>query len=150
MSKPFFSIVIPAHNAEGHIRVLLNSIREQTFSDYEIIVVCDSCTARPEEIAREYGAITDRVQFGCDGLTRDRALELVSGEWILFADDDDWFLRVDSFQTLADFIRTQIGNIGFSFFDEFYSGFVHLGKIVGCEEETVFPVCTEPFDILKL
>lgn len=107
MSKPFFSIVIPAYNAEGHIRVLLNSIREQTFRDYEIIVVCDSCTDRTEEIAREYGAITDRVQFGRDGLTRDRGLDLVHGEWILFADDDDWFCNVKSFQKLADFIRTQ-------------------------------------------
>ena len=108
MSKPFFSIVIPAFNAEGHIRVLLNSIRDQTFRDYEIIVVCDSCTDRTEEIAKEYGAITECVQFRSDGLTRDTALELlVSGEWILFADDDDWFCREDSFQTLADFIRTQ-------------------------------------------
>lgn len=103
----FFSIIIPAHNAEGHIRILLNSIREQTFTDYEIIVVCDSCTDRTEEIAKEYGAITERVQFGRDGLTRDRGLELVSGLWVLFADDDDWFCTPDVFQTLADFIRTQ-------------------------------------------
>lgn len=107
MSNPFFSVVIPAHNAEHRISTLLNSIKSQSFHDYEIIVVCDSCDDNTENVAREYGAITDTVSFGLDGLTRDHALTLASGDWILFADDDDWFLDDSCFQKLADFIRTR-------------------------------------------
>lgn len=103
----FFSIIVPAYNADGHIEPLLNSIREQTFRDYELIVVCDSCTDRTEEIARSYGARTENVSFHRDGLTRDRGLELATGDWILFADDDDWFYRDEAFQMLADFISAQ-------------------------------------------
>lgn len=102
MSNPFFSVIIPAHNAENHIRKLLDSIACQHFRDYELIVICDNCTDSTEEIAREYGAITESVSFGRDGLARDRGIEIASGEWILFADDDDWFLHEYCFTQLAD------------------------------------------------
>lgn len=99
-----FSVIIPAHNAENHIRVLLNSIARQHFRDYELIVICDSCTDNTEQIAREYGAITENVTFGRDGLTRDRGLDIATGEWVLFADDDDWFLHEYVFQQLHDML----------------------------------------------
>ena len=104
MTHPFFSIVIPAYNAENHIRRLLDSIKSQVFTDYEIIVVCDNCTDNTEQIAREYGAITAGVSFGRDGLTRDYALTLAHGQWILFADDDDWFVDDLCFDRLKNFI----------------------------------------------
>lgn len=88
-----FSIIIPAHNSENHIRKCLDSIKQQTFKDYELIVICDSCTDNTESVAKEYGAITDRVEFGRDGLTRNRGLEKAKGEYVLFLDDDDWWLH---------------------------------------------------------
>ena len=58
-----FSIIIPAHNAADHIRNALESVAEQTFEDYETIVVCDSCTDDTEEIAKGYGAKTVAVGY---------------------------------------------------------------------------------------
>ena len=98
MSNPVFSVIVPAHNAENHIRRLLDSIAAQTFTDYELIVVCDNCTDSTEQIAQLYGARTERVSFGRDGLARDRGIELARGSWILFADDDDWFMHENVFQ----------------------------------------------------
>ena len=88
-----FSIIIPAHNSAAYIRKALASVRSQQFKDYELIVICDACTDNTEEIAREYGAIIEAVNFGCDGPARSRGLDLASGEWILFMDDDDWWLH---------------------------------------------------------
>lgn len=102
MSNPFFSIIIPAYNAEEHIRRGLDSIYSQTFRDYELIVICDSCGDRTEQIAKEYGAITERVFYGRDGLSRDRGIELATGEWILFMDDDDWFYTETAFERIAN------------------------------------------------
>ena len=107
MSNPLFSIIVPAYNAQDHIRRLLDSIKSQSFTDYELIVICDSCTDNTEQIAKEYGAVTDTVTFGRDGLSRDRGIELAHGEWILFADDDDWYLHEYCFQQLADKISEQ-------------------------------------------
>lgn len=88
-----FSIIIPAHNSAGFIKRALDSIRAQTFTDYELIVVCDSCTDETELIAKEYGAITETVEYHRDGWTRNRGLELATGDWLLFMDDDDWWLH---------------------------------------------------------
>lgn len=88
-----FSIIIPAHNSAGHIRKALDSIKAQTFKDYELIIVCDSCTDDTADVAREYGARVEEVEYHCDGPTRNRGIELAQGEYVLFLDDDDWWIH---------------------------------------------------------
>ena len=88
-----FSIIIPAHNSENYIRNALNSIKQQVFTDYELIVVCDSCTDNTATVAREYGADVYEVNFGCDGPTRSKGIDVAKGEFLLFMDDDDWWLH---------------------------------------------------------
>lgn len=97
-----FSIIIPAYNAEYHIRQALDSVAAQTFKDYELIVVCDSCTDRTEEIAQEYGARTARVDFHQDGQTRNKGIDMAKGDWLLFMDDDDWWMTPDVLQKISD------------------------------------------------
>lgn len=88
-----FSIIIPAHNAENHIRKALDSIVKQTFRDFEIIVVCDACTDNTKQVAQEYYAKTLEVNYHRDGLTRNAGLDIANGEFVLFMDDDDWWLH---------------------------------------------------------
>ena len=116
-----FSIIIPAHNAEGHIRKALDSIKSQTFTDYELIVVCDSCTDNTAKIARKYGAIVEEVDYHCDGPTRNRGIELATGDWVLFMDDDDWWLHEYVLEMLADHLHDGMDILCFSFI------FRHLG-----------------------
>ena len=97
-----FSIIIPAYNAENHIRKALDSIKSQEFTDYECIVVCDSCKDKTEEIAKEYGFKTTVVNFHNDGLTRSKGLDMAQGDWVLFMDDDDWWLH--------EFVLTQLND----------------------------------------
>ena len=88
-----FTIIIPAFNAENHIRKALDSIKSQTFTDYECIVVCDCCYDKTEEIVKEYGFTAVPVDFHNDGLSRSKGLDLATGEYVLFMDDDDWWLH---------------------------------------------------------
>ena len=90
---PRFSIIIPAYNAEKRIRKALDSIKEQTFRDFELIVVCDSCTDNTAQVAWTYGAKVIPVNYGNDGLSRSRGIDEAKGDWILFMDDDDWWLH---------------------------------------------------------
>jgi len=101
---PFFSVILPAHNSAGFIRKQLDSIRSQTFKDYELIVICDNCSDNTAEIAREYTDIVPEVGFGKAGLARNAGLDIAKGDWILFSDDDDWWLHDYAFETIHDWI----------------------------------------------
>ena len=104
MSKPLFSVIVPAHNAEKFIEKGLHSIKNQTFTDYELIVVCDRCTDRTAEIAINYADKVLIRDFGLDGLARNAGIEAAEGEWLLFMDHDDWFLHECAFEMLASVI----------------------------------------------
>ena len=104
MKEPFFSVIIPAYNSSDHIMKGLDSIVSQTFTDYELIVVCDSCTDNTADIARYYGANVITTNYHQDGLTRNAGLNVAKGTWILFMDDDDWFLHEYCFEQLAGIV----------------------------------------------
>ena len=110
-----FSIIIPAYNSAGYIHKALDSIEAQTFKDYEVIVVCDSCKDETEQIAKSYGARTVAVDYHRDGLTRNKGIEMARGEWVLFMDDDDWWLHEFVLQQLADALTDHIDILCFSF-----------------------------------
>lgn len=112
-----FSIIIPAYNAENHIRKALDSIKSQSFTDYELIVICDSCEDNTEKIAKEYGAITESVNFHNDGLSRSRGLDIAKGDYVLFMDDDDWWLHEFVLAQLNQYIieHTGVDVIAFSY-----------------------------------
>ena len=92
MNKPFFSVIMPTHNGEEYIRKSLESIRFQTFTDYELIIVCDKCEDNTEAITREYTDKVFVIDAGRCALDRNKGLDEATGEWILFIDDDDWFI----------------------------------------------------------
>tara|TARA_Y100000310_G_scaffold338626_1_gene428771 strand:- start:67 stop:756 length:690 start_codon:yes stop_codon:yes gene_type:complete len=48
-----FSIIIPAYNEENYIRKTLHSIKQQSYQNYEIIVVANGCTDKTEEVVRK-------------------------------------------------------------------------------------------------
>lgn len=125
MNNPFFSVIIPTHNAEDWIRKCLWSIYEQTFTDYELIIVCDSCTDDTEQIAKKFcrelnvanphnhRVLTSDAHH--DGMTRNFGLDDACGKYVLFADDDDWFLHEYAFQFAHDAIHPDTDVLAFGF-----------------------------------
>ena len=96
-----FSIIIPTHNAVEYLKRALDSVKIQTYTDYELIVVCDACTDNSAEVARGYGAIVYEVNNSNEGPTRNYALDRAQGEWILFIDDDDYWIHPYVLEMLA-------------------------------------------------
>ena len=110
MNDPFFSVIVPLHNAAEYMRTGLDSIRGQDFQDYELLIVCDRCEDNTVEIAGEYirPGTNDTlclVSYGRAGMSRNAALDVARGKWILFMDDDDWYLP-GAFQMLAENLET--------------------------------------------
>ena len=131
MIRPFFSVIIPAHNSAAWIRKGLDSIRAQEWKNYELIIVCDACTDNTAEIAREY---TDKViitDFGLDGKARNAGLDAAIGTWVLFMDDDDWFLHEYVFKQLA----LEVGKHGE---DVLMFSFIWKGRGYTSQEQTSY------------
>ena len=89
MSKPFFSVIVPEHNSEKFMRIGLDSIRSQEFTDYELLIICDACTDSTAEIAREYSDKVIEINEGRCARSRNKGLDMAQGKWLLFMDDDD-------------------------------------------------------------
>ena len=102
-----YSIIIPTYNEEEYLPVLLESIKEQDFDDYEVIVADANSTDRTREIAEEYGCIV--VDGGLPGVGRNNGAKVAKGEYLLFLDSD--------LQLTEDYLRDvlyefQIENVG--------------------------------------
>lgn len=104
--KPFFSVIIPAHDSEEFIRKGLESIKSQDFEDYELIIVCDACTDHTADVAEEYADRVIVTDYGRAGSARNAALDVAKGEWILFMDDDDWY-KPGAFKMIAEELERQ-------------------------------------------
>ena len=81
-----FSIIIPTYNEEEYLPVLLESIKEQDFTDYEIIVADANSKDKTREIAQEYGCKI--VDGGLPAVGRNKGAEVAEGEILLFLDSD--------------------------------------------------------------
>jgi glycosyltransferase involved in cell wall biosynthesis len=80
------SIVIPTYNEEKYLPRLLQSIRLQSFADYEIIVADNNSTDATVAIAKQYGAII--TSGGLPGKGRNEGAKITSGNVLLFLDAD--------------------------------------------------------------
>lgn len=83
---PRLSIVIPTKNEEKHLPDLLDSLQQQTFKDFEIIVADAGSSDRTREIAADYRARV--VAGGLPGPGRNRGAEQAQGELFFFFDAD--------------------------------------------------------------
>jgi len=104
-----FSIIIPAFNAESYLYDSLKSVRMQTFTDYEIIIVDDGSTDKTGQIADSFAdknAQTHVIHQENKGplLARRAGLQAASGEYVVFVDADD-ALCSTALQDIADVIH---------------------------------------------
>lgn len=89
------SVIVPVYNVEDYLTECLESIIEQTYRELEIICIDDCSTDRSLEILKEYAQRDSRIilsenQENCgQAYTRNRGMELATGDYILFVDSDD-------------------------------------------------------------
>lgn len=97
MKRPKISVVIPVYNAGAYLERSLLSLLNQTYNDFEICLVDDCSTDNSVDIIKSYVKRYNNIHYkvndknlGC-GLTRRKAIEMASGEYISFLDADDYF-----------------------------------------------------------
>ena len=89
------SIIVPVYNAEEFLEKCLMSLKNQTLKDIEILLVDDGSTDNSYEICKSFEASDSRIRVfkqenSGQSAARNRALSVSKGEYIAFADSDDW------------------------------------------------------------
>jgi glycosyltransferase involved in cell wall biosynthesis len=93
--KKRLSVVVPVFNVEQYLRHFLNSLIKATSAEDELILVNDGSTDESGKILRDYSLIHERIRLidqpnAGVSEARNRGLRLAQGDWIAFADPDDW------------------------------------------------------------
>ena len=105
------SVIVPVYNDEKYVKNCLSSIVDQTFKDIEIIVVDDGSTDNSGIICDEFSANDPRIKVihkqnkGVSD-SRNKGLEVASGDYICFVDSDDW-IESDYFEKMAPIIASK-------------------------------------------
>ena len=95
MMKPVISVIIPVYNVEKYIRQCVDSVLEQSYKDFELILVDDGSPDNSPAICDEYAQKDTRVSvihqknLGVSA-ARNNGIRHAKGEWITFVDSDDW------------------------------------------------------------
>ena len=121
--KPVVSVIIPAYNSGQYLSDAIASVLEQTYPDYEIIVINDGSTDNTDEIVDPY---LDQIRYFKQpnqgvSRTRNRGICLARGEFIAFLDADDILMPFKLKQQVKIFLnQPEIGivNSGFRIISE--------------------------------
>jgi len=105
-SEPLFSIIMPVYNREQELRQSIRSVLQQTFADFELILVDDASTDRTAEVAGQLAAADPRIQLirlpenTGPGPARNAGIRVARGTYLRFCDSDD-YLPPGSLEALA-------------------------------------------------
>jgi len=90
--QPFFSIIIPTYNSSATLKACIDSILNQSFSDYEIVVIDNESQDETINILNAYSDKRIKIHIGKDKGIYDamnKGVSLASGDWLYFIGSDD-------------------------------------------------------------
>lgn len=105
-----FSIIIPVYNVEMYIEECLNSVLNQSFPDYEILLIDDGSTDNSGKICDWYAAeyqcvnVVHQENKG-QAQARNLGIALAKGDYVLFLDGDDYWISDENLGRLAKLIQ---------------------------------------------
>ena len=104
----YFRVIIPTYNSEKTIERAVLSVKKQTFTDYDLIIV-DDCSKNPKYLDKyleDDAVVVKSNKKSYNGGTRNVGMEYFENDlYTLFLDSDDEFISENFFQELHDFIE---------------------------------------------
>lgn len=116
---PKLTIVVPVYNGEKCIVTMLETLADQDFADYEVLIIDDGSKDDTGKICREFVAKHDKFRYFVQpynkgvSAARNRGIELAQSKYCSFVDADDW-VEKDIFTTMLKLMEEQNADIGFS------------------------------------
>lgn len=107
--KPTFSIIVPVYNGEKHIEQCIIKLLQQSYNNYEVIIINDGSIDKTEEIVKAYERKYEVLRLFSKknegvSVARNVGIKAAKGEYILFVDSDDT-LNTNALDILANRIE---------------------------------------------
>lgn len=104
--NPTISVIIPVYNAEKYVSRCISSVKAQTFSDWQMILVDDGSKDKSLEICQKYAGADNRIHVIHQenvgpGIARNVGLDYAKGKYVVFIDSDD-YIEKEYFQLLSE------------------------------------------------
>ena len=141
--QPKISIIIPMYGVEKYLRRCLDSVLNQTFSDWTAICVDDGSPDRSGDIAEEYAARDKRfivVHQENGGLSdaRNTGMKYANGEYIMFLDSDDFIHPQTMEMTYYMAMRDDTDVVAFTY-DRIYRPRLMVRHMLGMNTDNIKP-----------
>jgi len=95
MSMPLISIIMPAYNSEKHIKDSIKSAINQTYKNWELLVINDNSKDKTAKIIQDFSdkdnrikIINNQINLGVSK-SRNKGIKLAKADWVAFLDSDD-------------------------------------------------------------
>ena len=104
--NPMISLIVPVYNAEEYLDDAVKSVWDQSFANWELLLIDDGSTDKSGEICDQFAEADHRIKVfhtenGGYNRARNIGIENASGEWVMFLDSDD-YLAPDALQHMVD------------------------------------------------
>lgn len=146
------SVIIPIYNVEKYLKRCLDSIKEQEYSDIEVILVDDGSLDSSGKICDEYAVGDDRfmvIHKNNGGLSdaRNVGMKKASGKYIFFLDADDWVSK-DCIKKLYQYLKEKeldivAGGISISYSDGRCEQYTEYGDTVYSCKDALYDMGTK-------
>ena len=116
------SIITPSYNSEKFIAETIRSVQNQSYTNWEMIIVDDCSSDRTESIISDFINDDPRISFyqlqknSGAGVARNQAVDLAKGRYIAFLDSDDLW-KPEKLQKQIDFLSLNNAPFSFSFYE---------------------------------
>lgn len=115
--RPLISVVIPTYNHAHYLGRALESVKQQTYAYWEVIIVDNHSQDNTDQVVREFNDPRFHLlkihNAGVIAASRNKGVRAAKGEWIAFLDSDDWWTP----DKLAISVRATGGNLDVIYHD---------------------------------
>lgn len=135
MKKNLVSIITPMYNSEKYIGITIESALNQTYKDWEMIIVDDCSSDNSPKIVKEYAKNDERIKYiktySNKGVSNARniALKMAKGQFISFLDSDDIW-NEDKLKKQVEFMKKNKCAISFTSYELIDENNEKLNKII--------------------
>ncbi len=144
VDSQLISIIIPVYNVKEYLENCLNSVKTQTYTNLEILLIDDGSTDGSEELCESFAAkdsrfrVIHQVNSGASA-ARNRGIEEARGTYVAFLDSDDW-LEPDAYETLYRLAEQEKADIAFGLGERMYRKELNIvpdGQVTVLEKDAI-------------